>query len=89
MTDVLIRDHDFGSNAVTTADGKVAAIYGSNKFFRAHASCLSPNRENIDAQLVILKKLCDGIQLILPLVEGWNGRVGCGPTMRHERALLG
>src|SRR5689334_25438930 len=88
MAYIFIGDYNFGGNSIPGADSEVGAVNGSDKLFRSYSARYATDRKNVDPQLVILKKLCNRIQLILPFVKRRNRGVGGRPTVRGEETLL-
>src|SRR6266478_30339 len=88
MADVLVGYHHVRANLISSLHGESSAIERGNEFFAASARRLSVNRKNINPQFVVLEKPVDRAQLFRPLVEERNRRIGRGPTVRCELALL-
>src|SRR4051794_33951325 len=89
MPDVFICDDYFCCESIAAGNAKTTAIDRSDDLFGFPACCTAPNREDIYAECIILKKLCNRIELIRKLVESRYCGIGCGPPVRNQHSLLG
>src|SRR5260221_5913396 len=88
MADVLVGDHHVRADFISGLHDETSTIERRNEFLVASSRRPSMNRKNINPQFVVLEKPVDRAQLLRPLVEERNRRVGRGPTVRCELALL-
>src|SRR5258706_5924299 len=88
MTDVLVGYDHIGADFISSLHGESSAIERCDEFIAAPSLRPSVNRENINPQFVVLKKLCDRAELLWPFVEKRNRGIGRRPAVRCQLALL-